>query len=130
MTTVLQALLINLVSFRLLLDPVDSVEPMGCFTETKKKRFFPVVYHTVKGRVDKKYPDILAIYEECKKKAAEYSKPLEIFGIWNYIKCVTTNTGKGDEYFNNARKSRNCKTCHGKGIGSKKTAVFVYKTNL
>ena len=126
----LQAFLIDVVFFRLLLEPEDSVEPMGCFTETKKKRLLPVVYHTVKGRVDKKYPDILAIYEECKKKASEYSKPLEIFGIWNYKKCVSTETGKGDEYFNNARNSRNCKTCHGKGIGSKKTAVFVYKNIL
>lgn len=98
---------------------------MGCFTETKKNRHLPLVYHTVQRRVFRKYPDILAVYEECKQKAAEQS--LEIFGIWNMKKCVTTKTGKFDEYFNEGPKSsRNCITCQDKGIGSKKT-VFVYK---
>ena len=109
------------------LDPEDSVEPMGCFTENTKKRLIPDVYHTVEGRVSKSYPDILAIYEECRQKAAEYSKPLEIFGIMNYNKCVTTETGKGEEYFKNARSSSKCKKCFGKGIGARKTAVFVYE---
>ena len=133
-----QSLLINLVSFCLLLEPekpvepenpekVESpVEPIGCFTEKARKRLLPVLYHKVTGNA-KKCPGILAIYEECKQKAAENSKPLEIFGIWNNVKCVTTKTGKFDEYFKKAPDSRNCKTCQGKGIGSKKTAVFVYK---
>jgi len=103
--------------------PGNPVEPIGCF----QKRRLPIVYHTVTARVDKKCPGILAVYEECKQKAAENSKPLEIFGIWNNRKCVTSKTGKFDEYFNKAPDSRNCKTCQGKGIGSKKTAVFVYK---
>ena len=68
------------------------------------------------------------VYEECKQKAAESSKHLEIFGIWNKNKCVTTKTGKSNEYFNKDPDSSNCKTCEGKGIGSKKRAVFVYKT--
>ena len=125
MLTALQALL-----FCLLLDPEDSVEPMGCFTETKKKRLLPVVYHTATGRVGKKkYPDILTVYEECKQKASNYSNPLEIFGIWNFKQCVTTEAGKEEEYFKNARNSGKCKTCQGKGIGSTK-AAFVYKINL
>ena len=99
---------------------------MGCFTETKNKRLLPDVYHTVEGRINKKYPDILAVYEECKQKAAEYSKPIEIFGIWNFKQCITTETGKGDEYFKNARNSGRCKTCKDKGIGTGK-AAFVYK---
>jgi len=107
-------------------DLEDSVQPIGCFTETKKKRLLPDVYHTVKGRVDKKYPDILAVYEECKQKAAENSKPIEIFGVWNFKQCVTTKTGKGHEYFKNARNSGKCKACQDKGIGTSK-AVFVYK---
>ena len=88
----------------------------------------PDVYHTVKAGIDKKYPDILAIYEECKQKAVEYSKPIEIFGIWNFKHCITTETGKDDEYLKNARNSGKCKTCQGKGIGTGK-AVFVYKKN-
>jgi len=76
----------------------------------------------------KKCPSILAVYEECKKKAAEHSNTLEIIGIWNNKKCVTSKTGKFDEYFNKAPDSNNCRTCQGKGVGSKKTAVFVYKT--
>ena len=105
------------------------MEPIGCFTETKKKRRLPYVYHTVKSRVDKTYPDILAIYEECKQKAVEYSKPIEMFGIWNFKQCVITEAIKGVEYFKNARNSIKCKTCQGKGIGTGK-AAFVYKINL
>ena len=108
--------------------PGNPVEPIGCFTELKK-RLLPVVYHTIKGPV-KKCKDISAVYEECKQKAAESSKHLEIFGIWNKHKCVTTKTGKFDEYFNKAPDSSDCKTCKGKGVGSKKTAVFVYRNNL
>ena len=126
MVTALLALLINRFSFRLFLVLEDSVKSIGCFTETKKKRRLPDVYHTVKGRIDKKYPDILAVYEECKQKAAEYSKAIEIFGIWNFKQCVTTETSKRVEYFKNARNSNKCKTCQGKGIGTGK-AVFVYK---
>jgi len=126
MITVLLALLINRVSSRYLLDPEDSVVPMGCFTQTKNKRLLPYVYHTVAGRIYKKYPDILAVYEECKQKAVEYSKPIEIFGIWNFKHCVMTETGKVDEYFKNARNSGKCKTCQNKGIGTSR-AVFVYK---
>ena len=106
--------------------PGNPVEPIGCFTEPKKRRL-PDVYHTIKGPV-KECKDILAVYEECKQKAAESSKHLEIFGIWNKNKCVTTKTGKSNEYFNKDPDSSNCKTCEGKGIGSKKRAVFVYKT--
>jgi len=68
----------------------------------------------------------LAVYEECKQKAAENSKPIEIFGVWNFKQCVTTETGKGHEYFKNARNSGKCKACQDKGIGTSK-AVFVYK---
>lgn len=94
---------------------------------TKKTRHLPYVYHTVKGKIDKKYPDILAVYDECKQKAAEYSKPIEIFGIWNFKQCVMTETGRDDAAnLENARKSGKCKTCQGKGIGTGK-AVFVYK---
>ncbi|KAL9955428.1 hypothetical protein ACROYT_G036755 [Oculina patagonica] len=111
--------------------PEDSVEPVGCFTESTKSRLLPVIYHTVTVNVIKKYPDILATYEECRQKAAENSEPLEIFGILNYNQCVTTETGQAEEYFKNARSSRrNCKECSGKGIGAKKTAVFVYKMKL
>ena len=111
--------------------PEDSVEPAGCFTENAKRQLLPVVYHTVTARINKKFPDILAIYEECRQKAAEHSTPLEIFGIKNYNQCVTTETGHGKEYFEKARTlRRNCKECFGKGIGAKKTAVFVYKMNL
>lgn len=106
--------------------PENPVEPIGCFTEKGNKRLMPNVYYTVTGRVDKKCPGILAVYEKCKQKAVEES--LEIFGIWNMRKCVTTKTGKFDEYFNEGPKSsRNYITCEDKGIGSKKT-VFVYKT--
>ena len=103
---------------------------MGCFAENTKKRLIPVVYHTVQARINEKYPDILAIYEECRQQAAAYSTPIEIFGIMNYNKCVTTETGKGEEYFQNALRSRKCKECFSKGIGARKTAVFVYKINL
>ena len=100
---------------------------MGC-----KKRPFPVVYHTVQARINKKFPDILAIYEECRQKAAEFSTPIEIFGIMNYNKCVTTETGKAEDYFQNVEtESRHgCKVCFGKGIGARESAVFVYKINL
>lgn len=111
-------------------EPEIPVEPIGCFTAAKKQRLLPIVYHTINGPVGKKCPDMLAVYEECKQKAAESSKPLEIFGISSNkksAKCVTTKTGKFDEYFNKAPDSSNCKTCEGKGIGSKKAAVFVYK---
>ena len=127
-----QTLLINLASFCLPLDPAKSigstnlVEPIGCFTEKAKKGLLPVVYHKITGRVNKKCSGILTAYEECKQKAAEL-KPLEIFGISNMKKCVTTVTGKFDEYFSKAPDSRGCKTCQGKGIGSKKNAVFVYR---
>lgn len=130
-----QTLLIKLASLFCLplepekpVEPENPVEPIGCFTEAKK-RHLPVVYHTI-NEVGKKCPGILAVYEECKQKAAESSKHLEIFGIWRNkksAKCVTTETGKFDEYFNKAPDSSNCKTCEGKGIGSKKAAVFVYK---
>jgi len=103
------------------------VEPIGCFTvKAKKRRLLPNVYHTVTGPV-KNCPSILAVYEECKKKAVENSNTLEIFGIWNNNKCVRSETGKFDEHFNKAPDSSKCKTCEGKGVGSKKTAVFVYK---
>lgn len=108
-------------------DLQDSVQPTGCFTETKRTRHLPYVYHTVKGKIDKKYPDILAVYDECKQKAANYSKPIEIFGIWNFKQCVTTETGRDDAaYLESARNSGKCKTCQGKGIGTRQ-AVFVYK---
>jgi len=95
--------------------------------KAKNRQLLPDVYHAVKGPV-KTCPSILAVYEECKKKAAENSNTLEIFGIWNNNKCVTSETGKFDEYFNEAApNSSKCKTCQGKGVGSKKTAVFVYK---
>lgn len=114
------------------LDPDDSTEPMGCFIEqtSKKKkneRLLPVVYHKVRGDIAKKSPDILAIYEECRKNAEDH---VEIFGILNFKQCVTTQSGKEEDYFNSARKSRRCKSCYGKGIGTKRKAVFVYKINL
>lgn len=105
-------------------EPENPAEPIGCFTEAKKR--LPVVYHTFKGSVSKKCRDISAVYEECKQKAAESLKHLEIFGIRKNRYCVTTETGKFDEYFNKAPDSSNCKTCQGEGIGTKKT-VFVYK---
>ena len=120
----------------LLLDSEDSTEPMGCFFEKlpKKKnvRLLPVVYHTVDIDINRKYPDILAIYEECRQRAEEHSEPLEIFGILNYKQCVTTKSGNEEDYFNKASKLRGraCKVCSGKGIGAKRTAVFVYKRDL
>ncbi|XP_078346535.1 uncharacterized protein LOC144631835 isoform X2 [Oculina patagonica] len=110
-------------------DAEDSVEPMGCYNENPEKQHLPIVYHTVTSRVNTRNPDILAIYKECRQKAADYSKPLEIFGILNYNRCVTTETGKEGEYFKNALKSRrrHCKGCFDKGIGARETAVFVYK---
>ena len=107
--------------------PENPVEPIGCFTDAKKR--LPDVYHTFIGSIGKKLKcqDILAVYEECKQKAAESLKHLEIFGIWKNKYCVTTETGKFDGYFNKAPDSNNCKTCEGKGVGSKKTAAFVYK---
>lgn len=101
---------------------------MGC-----KKRLLPVVYYTVQASINKKFPDILAIYDQCRQKATEFSKPLEIFGIKNYNKCVTTKTGKAEDYFQNAEaesQHHGCKVCFGKGIGARKSAVFVYKMNL
>ncbi|KAL9955429.1 hypothetical protein ACROYT_G036756 [Oculina patagonica] len=67
---------------------------MGCYNENPEKQHLPIVYHTVTSRVNTRNPDILAIYKECRQKAADYSKPLEIFGILNYNRCVTTETGK------------------------------------
>nr|XP_058948898.1 uncharacterized protein LOC131776689 [Pocillopora verrucosa]XP_058948899.1 uncharacterized protein LOC131776689 [Pocillopora verrucosa] len=111
------------------LDPDDSTEPMGCFIEqtSKKDRLLPVVYHTVGGKIVKKLPDILAIYKECRQNAEDH---VEIFGILNFKHCVTTQSGKEEGYFNSARKSRKCNSCYGKGIGTGKKAVFVYKINL
>lgn len=123
-----QSLLIDLVSFRRLLDPDDSVEPMGCFTEPKmrRRRRFTSVYHRVNGRVHKNYPDILAIYEACLQHA--FSKSLEIFGIKNYRQCVTTKSGREEQHFiRHLRPSRSCENCNGKGIGATRRGVFVYK---
>ena len=108
---------------------------MGCFIEQIKRRsapFLPVVYHKIKGPFNKKHPDILAIYEECRRKADEYSKPIVIFGITRYRQCVTTTTGTEEEYFQKAKKfvPHMCRVCNGKGIGTKSTAAFVYKRNV
>lgn len=109
----------------------DSVEPLGCFNEKgrTKYRAMPVTFHRVQD-VDTNFPDILAIYEECRQKAAEYSKfEIEVFGIKNYRKCVTTATGKEEQYSKHGKSSK-CAVCGGKGIGTRRTSMFVYQKKL
>lgn len=109
----------------------DSVEPLGCFNEKgrRKYRAMPVTFHSVQD-VDTNFPDILAIYEECRQKAAEYSKfEIEVFGIKNYRKCVTTATGKEEQYSKHGKSSK-CAVCGGKGIGTRRTSMFVYQKKL
>ena len=92
----------------------------------------PVVYHSVSAKTsgDLKSPDILAIYEECRQKAEEYKKfQIEVFGINNYRRCVTTASGKEDQYSRYGKISK-CAVCGGKGIGTKKWSTFVYKRQL
>ena len=116
--------------FPLPLVPDDSAKSLGCFRERRRhKRIMPVVFHRVRG-VNKKYPDILAIYEECRRKADEYSKfPIEVFGIKNYKKCVTTASGKEDQYSKYGESSE-CAVCSGKGIGTGGKSIFVYKKQV
>lgn len=109
------------------------MESLGCFKERSKgpksKKAMPVVYHSIKG-VNPKSPDILAIYEECRQKADEYKKfQIEVFGINNNGKCVTTASGKEGRYSRYGKSSK-CTVCGGKGIGTKKTSTFVYKRQL
>ena len=112
--------------------PADTVEPLGCFQEKPKRRSrraMPVVYHRVEG-INTKNPDISAIYEECRRKADEYSKfPIEVFGIKNYKRCVTTASGKEDQYSKYGESSK-CAVCGGKGIGTRGTSIFAYKKQL
>ena len=87
----------------------------------------PVTFHSVKG-VDTKSPDILSIYQECRQKAEEYQKfEIEVFGIKNLRRCVTTSTGKEASYSKYGKSSK-CKVCSGKGIGVGGWNMFVYKT--